>query len=101
MPTFLMESVWTFICFIIMLIVRRYKYLKVGVLTGCYFILYSVGRFFIEGFRTDSLYLGTFRIAQLVSVGLFIIGIIMIIVCNKRGSKLENLYSEREEKTEH
>lgn len=100
-PTFLMESVWTFICFIVMLFVRRYKYLKTGVLTGLYFILYSLGRFFIEFLRTDSLYLGSIRIAQLVSVVLFIVGIIIVVVCSKRGSKLENLYLTREEKTEY
>lgn len=100
-PTFLMESIWTFICFIILLIVRHDKYLKTGVLSGLYFILYSVGRFFIEGFRTDSLYLGNLRMAQVVSVVLFVIGLIMVIICSRRGSKLENLYRDLEEKTEY
>ncbi len=100
-PTFLMESIWTFICFIVLLIVRRYKYLKTGMLTGLYFMLYSLGRFFIEGLRTDSLYLGNLRIAQVVSVVLFIVGLIIVIICSRKGTKLENLYSEREEKTEY
>ncbi len=100
-PTFLMESIWTFICFIVLLIVRRYKYLKTGMLTGLYFMLYSLGRFFIEGLRTDSLYLGNLRIAQVVSVVLFIVGLIIVSMCTRKGTKLENLYSEREEKTEY
>ena len=64
-------------------------------------MLYSLGRFFIEGLRTDSLYLGFFRIAQIVSVVLFIIGLIIVIICSRKGSKLENLYSEREVQTEY
>ncbi len=40
-----------------------------------YIGLYSLGRFFIEGLRTDSLYLGSIRVAQLISV----LGIILSI----------------------
>ena len=37
---------------------------------------YGLGRFFIEGLRSDSLYLGTFRISQIVSIIIFIIGLV-------------------------
>ena len=93
LPTFLYESIWTFTGFIALMLIRHYKYLKSGQLTGAYFIWYSIGRLIIEGMRTDSLMLGNFRIAQLVSIVLIIVGIIMIIVCNK-GSKFDNLYKE-------
>ena len=43
-------------------------------------ILYSVGRFFIEGLRTDSLYIGKIRVSQLVSIILILIGLIGIII---------------------
>jgi len=66
-PTFLYESLWDFAVFIILMIVLR-KTKKVGVVFFTYIGLYSIGRFFIEGLRTDSLMLGSFRIAQVVSI---------------------------------
>lgn len=95
-PTFLYEFIWDLAGFIILIILRRHKYTKIGSLTSIYLIWYSIGRFFIEGLRTDSLMLGNFKMAQLVSMGLFIIGIIIFIVCHK-GPKLNNLYNEKEE----
>ena len=91
-PTFLYESIWCLIGFIILLVIRRNKYTKVGTITGTYLIWYSIGRFFIEHLRTDSLMLGGFRVAQIVSIVLFIIGALLIIR-NKRQSKFENLYN--------
>lgn len=95
-PTFLYESIWNLVGFIILMCLRRYKYLKVGTLTSIYLIWYSIGRFFIEALRTDSLMLGNIKMAQLVSILLFIIGVIIFIFCH-RGPKLNNLYNEKEE----
>ena len=83
-PTFLYESVWSLIGFIIMLFLRRTKKLKVGYLTGFYLIWYSIGRCFIEYFRSDSLMLGTIKVAQLISLSLIVIGIIVIIKSTKK-----------------
>jgi hypothetical protein len=91
-PTFLYESLWCFIGFIILRLLRHKKYLKVGTITGVYFIWYSVERFFVESLRTDSLMLGDFKIAQLVSVLLILIGLFLIIR-TKKGSKFEDLYA--------
>jgi len=66
-PTFLYESLWDFIVFIILIIILR-KSKKVGIVFFTYIGLYSIGRFFIEGLRTDSLMFGSIRIAQLVSL---------------------------------
>ncbi len=96
-PAFLYESIWDFSGFIALLIVRRYKYLKTGQLTGVYLVWYSVGRFFIEGMRTDSLMLGSIKMAQLVSIILIIIGILMILFC-KKGTRFDNLYKDKEKK---
>jgi phosphatidylglycerol:prolipoprotein diacylglycerol transferase len=41
---------------------------KPGALTLCYFGLYSLGRFFVEGLRIDSLMLGSLRAAQVMSL---------------------------------
>lgn len=92
-PTFLYESIWDLLGFIALLLVRRYKYLKNGQLTAVYLMWYSVGRFVIEGFRADSLLLYNFKVAQIVSVLLFITGLI-IFIKQKRGSRFSNLYSE-------
>ena len=56
---------------------------------------YSFGRFFIEGMRTDSLMLGPLRIAQVVSIVLFIVGLLLFIF-SKKGSRFENLYKEEQ-----
>ena len=79
-PTFLYESIWCLFGFIILLIVRKITNRKVGIVTSIYFIWYGLGRFFIEGLRTDSLYLGNIRVSQLVSIILIIVGLIGIII---------------------
>ena len=61
-------------------IVRKKDNFKhTGLLLYIYFIWYGIGRLIIEGLRTDSLYLGVFRISQIVSIILILIGIIGII----------------------
>ena len=92
-PTFLYESLWCFLGFILLLIVRRFKYLKIGQLTGLYLFWYGMGRFFIEGLRTDSLMLGDFRVAQIVSIACMVIGAIIIVV-RGAGFKLEGRYNQ-------
>ncbi|MBQ7139908.1 MAG: prolipoprotein diacylglyceryl transferase [Bacilli bacterium] len=92
-PTFLYESIWNLIGFVILIIVRKRKYLKIGTLTSLYLMWYSAGRFMIESLRTDSLMLGEFKVAQIVSIILFLIGLIIFIFTH-RGSKLDDLYKE-------
>lgn len=78
-PTFLYESSWNFVGLIILLFLRKAN-LHRGEIFFSYLIWYSIGRFFIEGLRTDSLYLvGDLRAAQFVSVTLFIIGVVCVI----------------------
>lgn len=71
-PTFLYESVWNFLVFLFLLFLRRKKSVPSGTIFLSYLILYSIGRLFIEGLRTDSLMLGPVRVAQLVSIGLIV-----------------------------
>lgn len=54
-PTFLYESMWSLVGLILIFIIRRTNILKTGELLLFYFIWYSIGRFFIEALRTDSL----------------------------------------------
>ena len=90
-PTFFYESVWCLFGFCAMLLIRNYKYLKIGQLTGFYLIWYGIIRFIIEAMRTDSLMLGPIKMAQLVSIVFVISGIIIFIKSIK--SKKENLYN--------
>lgn len=92
-PTFLYESLWCLIGFVIILFIRRTKYIKIGHLTGFYLIWYGIGRFFIEGLRTDSLMILGLKQAQIVSILMIIIGLVIIIV-KSMGSKLENRYNK-------
>ena len=83
-PTFLYESLLNLICFIILMTLRRNKKIKIGVITGIYLMWYGVVRFFIESLRTDSLMLGSLRMAQVISIVLFIIGLVLIILSRKK-----------------
>ena len=84
-PTFLYESLWSFVGVLILFYLRRRKGVKVGEIAAGYLIWYSFGRFFIEGMRTDSLWMfNVIRISQLVSIVLFLLGIGLIIVRRRR-----------------
>ncbi|PPJ84412.1 prolipoprotein diacylglyceryl transferase [Staphylococcus aureus] len=77
-PTFLYESIWDVAGFIILVNIR--EHLKLGETILLYLTWYSIGRFFIEGLRTDSLMLtSNIRVAQLVSILLILISISLIV----------------------
>ncbi len=78
-PTFIYESMWNLIVFVI-LTLRWPRKKTDGEIAFLYLILYSIGRFFVEALRTDSLMLGPLRVAQLVSVTLIIIGAAGILI---------------------
>ena len=88
-PTFLYESIWCLIGFVIMIILRRKKFMKVGYLTSFYLGWYGIERFFVEGMRTDSLMFFSLRIAQIVSLIMIFIGIILFIYSFKNSKKYE------------
>ncbi|MBE5672489.1 prolipoprotein diacylglyceryl transferase [Staphylococcus sp. SS35] len=77
-PTFLYESIWDVAGFIILVNIR--KHLRLGETFFLYLTWYSIGRFFIEGLRTDSLMLtSNIRIAQVVSIILILVSISLIV----------------------
>lgn len=83
-PTFLYESVWSLIGVVLIVLVRKKdRFLLRGEATASYLIWYGIGRFFIEGMRTDSLYIGGLRVSQIVSLLLVIAGIAFIIYQRK------------------
>ncbi|MGM9926281.1 MAG: prolipoprotein diacylglyceryl transferase [Bacillus sp. (in: firmicutes)] len=83
-PTFLYESLWSFVGVIILLLLRRVN-LRRGELFLTYVIWYSIGRFFIEGLRTDSLMVGDLRMAQVISIVLFAGAIGMLVYRRMKG----------------
>lgn len=97
LPTFYFESLWCLLGFIVLLIIRRRKYIKIGATTCIYLMWYSLGRIFIEAWRTDSLMLGGFKVAQIISIILFLTGLVYLIYLSRKG-KYENLYNDINEK---
>ncbi|PKG23491.1 prolipoprotein diacylglyceryl transferase [Niallia nealsonii] len=76
-PTFLYESLWNLLGFVLLLLLRKVN-LRSGEIFLSYVAWYSIGRFFIEGMRTDSLMIGDLRMAQLISLGLIVFAVIAI-----------------------
>lgn len=95
-PTFFYESVWNVFGFLILIIIRQLKKLRIGQLTGIYLIWYGLARFIIEGLRTDSLMLGPIKVAKLVSIIFVISGIILILHSQLKNNKKNNLYNVKQ-----
>lgn len=87
-PTFLYESIWCFLLFIVLIVIDNHRKFE-GQTFLLYGILYSFERFFVEGLRTDSLMIGPLRQAQLFSAIVFIIFIIAYIIL-RRKNKYKN-----------
>ena len=83
-PTFFYESLWCIIGLIIILLCRRIKKIRISQITGFYLIWYGIGRYIIESLRTDSLMLNTLKQAQIISLLMIIIGIVLLIFSIKK-----------------
>lgn len=79
-PTFLYESLVCLLIFIIIMIVRNSQHVKDGQITGLYFIIYGISRYFIEALRQDSLYFGTYKAAQVISLIMIAFGVVLMIL---------------------
>ncbi len=82
-PTFLYESAWNLLVFIFLNLYEPYQKFE-GELFLVYVTGYGLGRFFIEGMRADSLWLGTVRISQLVAAVCVIVGLTLVIIGRRR-----------------
>ncbi len=87
-PTFLYESLWCVVGFILLHIVSKRLYRFKGEILCGYLVWYGVGRFFIESLRTDSLMVGTVKSSQLIAVIAVIAGIILFFVLKSRSNAL-------------
>lgn len=97
-PTFLYESLWNLAVFALLmsLFFRGLKSkpaLKPGTLFLVYVMSYSLGRFWIEGLRTDSLMLGPLRIAQVVSLVGIAIGLLGLVWLYRLNRSLPDVVS--------
>lgn len=87
-PTFLYESLWCLLGFLILHIISKKAYKFKGQIFSLYLMWYGVGRFFIEGLRTDSLMLGKIRVSQLVAALTVLGGLVLLLVLRSRANQL-------------
>ena len=78
-PCFLYESIWCLIGFVLLNLYLKHRKFD-GEVFLMYIGWYGLGRFFIEGLRTDSLYFGKIRVSQLVAGACVLAAIILILV---------------------
>ncbi len=97
-PTFLYESLWNLVGFLFLVIwgkkgKRKYD----GQTTLLYFLWYGLGRAWIEGLRTDSLYIGHtgIRVSQALSIVLVIISGALLLIQRGKAHPAEKLYVNR------
>lgn len=82
-PTFLYESIWCFLLFFFLIYVDNRRKFE-GQTLLLYGILYSAERFFVEALRTDSLMIGPFKQAQVLSLSVIAVCIIAYLILYKR-----------------
>ena len=88
-PTFLYESMWNLVLLllIIFFFTKRKKF--DGELIAIYCIGYGIGRFLIEGLRTDSLMIGStgIRVSEILALILAVLGTAFILYKRKKITK--------------
>ena len=88
-PTFLYESIWCLLLFIFLLYMDNHRKFE-GQIILLYGMLYSLERFFVEALRTDSLMIGPFKQAQVLSLTLIILcGIAYIVLARRSKASVE------------
>lgn len=90
-PTFLYESLWNLLGFVLLHFYSKRRKFR-GEIFAWYAVWYGLGRGFIEGLRTDSLYIGStgIRISQVVGFASFAVGAIFLLVmyCTKKYQRI-------------
>lgn len=96
-PCFLYESIWCLLGFAVLHFYGKYRQKYAGQIFYMYLVWYGFERMFVEGLRTDSLYLPfspfgfDIRVSQMLSLFIFIAGILMLILNRK---KEDSLYAD-------
>ena len=85
-PCFLYESLWCLLGFVLLHFYGKYKQRYSGQIFFSYLVWYGFERMFVEGLRTDSLYLPLqlfgmdIRVSQVLSFAIFVTGLVMLII---------------------
>ncbi len=97
-PTFLYESIWNLGVLCVLLIYRRHKKFE-GELSLLYFAGYGLGRFWIEGIRTDQLYLQgtTIPVSQLLAAVMIVFAVVTDVIMRKNLANKQKIEAEKEE----
>ena len=83
-PTFLYESLWCILGFILLHVLSKKILSRFDGMIFCgYTVWYGIGRFAIESLRTDSLMAGTLRTSQLVAVIAVLLGVVLFFVLRR------------------
>ena len=90
-PTFLYESIWCFLLFLLLLYVDNNRKFQ-GQTFLLYGMLYSVERFLVEALRTDSLMIGPFKQAQVLSVLVFIVFLVAYLIMRRRNKYRNRIF---------
>ena len=90
-PTFLYESLWNITGFLVLHFLSRKRRFDGQIALG-YLAWYGLGRAFIEGLRTDSLYIGPFRVSQLLAAGSCVVALAILIIQGRKLHNPENLF---------
>ncbi|MBQ6996853.1 MAG: prolipoprotein diacylglyceryl transferase [Oscillospiraceae bacterium] len=90
-PTFLYESVWNLIGFVLLHFLSKKRKYDGQIALG-YVAWYGLGRTFIEGLRTDSLYWGPFRVSQVLAAVSCITAVVVLMVMSFRKHSSEKLF---------
>ena len=105
-PTFLYESLWNAAGFVILHFLSKKRQYDGQIALG-YALWYGIGRMFIEGLRTDSLYWGDFRVSQILAAVTAVAAAVALFVISLRKHEPEKLFvnqvaakEEAEEETE-
>jgi phosphatidylglycerol:prolipoprotein diacylglycerol transferase len=97
-PTFLYESLWNLVLLIGLVIWQKKGKRKYdGQQALLYLFWYGLGRAWIEGLRTDSLYIGHtgIRVSQALSLVLVLFSLIVLLLERRREHPAEKLYVNR------
>ena len=101
-PTFLYESLWNFAGLIILYILLRRGARKYdGQFTWLYVLWYGLGRAWVEGLRTDSLYIGSsdIRISQLLAIVSALAAAVILIINARKKHSPDELFVNRSKRT--
>ena len=90
-PTFLYESVWNLIGFLVLHFLSRKRRFDGQIALG-YLAWYGLGRAFIEGLRTDSLYIGTIRVSQLLAAVSCVVALGLLLVLSRKMHNPQDLF---------